>query len=220
MDESEVLQVLQDVGAFRAGHFVFTSGLHASTYINKDAIYPHVAQVSRLCRAMAERFSAEGGSASGGKDLGIEVVIGPAVGAVILSTWTAHHMSEILGREVYGVYADKDGADGFVIRRGYDKLIAGKRALIVEDLTTTGGSIRKVVGAARIAGAEVVGAIAIANRGEVTKEQVGDPNRFEALVNLHLEQWPESECVLCERGIPINADVGHGRDFLKSKGMV
>ncbi len=210
MDESDVLKILQDVGAFRAGHFVFTSGLHADTYINKDAIYPHVAQVSKLCRAMAEKF----------KNDNVEVVIGPAVGAVILSTWTAHHMSEMLGREVYGVYADKNGDEGFVIRRGYDKLIAGKRALIVEDLTTTGGSIRKVVGAARIAGAEVVGAIAIANRGNVTKEAVGDPARFESLVDLELEQWQGSECVLCERGIPVNADVGHGRDFLKSKGML
>ncbi len=210
MDESEVLQVLQDVGAFRTGHFVFTSGLHAGTYINKDAIYPHVSQVSRLCRAMAERF----------KDDNVEVIIGPAVGAVVLSTWTAHHMSEILGREVYGVYADKNGEDGFIIRRGYDKLIAGKRCLIVEDLMTTGGSIRKVIGAARIVGAEVVGAIVICNRGDVTREMVGEPPRLESLVNLQLEQWPEADCVLCERGIPVNADVGHGRDFLKSKGMV
>ena len=100
MNDAEVLQVLQDVGAFRAGHFVFTSGLHASTYINKDAIYPHVKQVSALCLEMAKRFEKEN----------IDAVVGPAVGAVILSTWTAHHLSELLGREIWGVYADKDFA--------------------------------------------------------------------------------------------------------------
>ncbi len=210
MDEGEVLKVLQDVGAFRAGHFVFTSGLHANTYINKDAIYPHAKDVNKLCRAMAEKF----------KDDNVEVVIGPAVGAVILSTWTAYNMSEISGREVFGVFADKDGADGFVIRRGYDKLIVGKRVLIVEDLTTTGASMRKVVEAARAAGAEVVGAIAIANRGEVTREAAGNPARFEALVNIHLEQWPEAECELCKRNIPVNVDVGHGREYLESRGML
>lgn len=210
MDEAEVLQVLQDTGAFRTGHFVFTSDLHASTYINKDAIYPHVAQVSKLCRAMAEKF----------RDDGVEVVLGPAVGAVVLSTWTAHHMGEALGREVYGVYADKNGDDGFIIRRGYDKLIAGKRTLIVEDLMTTGGSVRKVISAARAAGADVVGAIVIANRGGVTKSMVGDPPRLESLVHLDLEQWPADQCVLCQRDIPVNTDVGHGRDFLKSKGML
>ncbi|HEY4487824.1 MAG TPA: phosphoribosyltransferase family protein [Candidatus Paceibacterota bacterium] len=207
MNEDQVLRVLQDVGAFRAGHFAFTSGLHAGTYVNKDAIYPHVNYVSQLCRTMAEKFA----------DDNIEVVIGPAVGAVILSTWTAHHLSELNQREVYGVYADKNDTGGFVIRRGYDKIIAGKRVLIVEDLTTTGGSIRKVVEAARSAGAEVVGAVAICNRGGVTKEAVGDPARFEALVTLHLDQWPAEQCELCHNNIPVNTDIGHGARFLKLK---
>ena len=207
MNEDQVLRVLQDVGAFRAGHFAFTSGLHAGTYVNKDAIYPHVNYVSQLCRTMAEKFA----------DDNIEVVIGPAVGAVILSTWTAHHLSELNQREVYGVYADKNDTGGFVIRRGYDKIIAGKRVLIVEDLTTTGGSIRKVVEAARSAGAEVVGAVAICNRGGATKEAVGDPARFEALVTLHLDQWPAEQCELCHNNIPVNTDIGHGARFLKLK---
>ena len=207
MTEAEALQILQEVGAFRAGHFIFTSGLHADTYVNKDAIYPHVNYVSQLCQAMAERFAAER----------IDVVVGPAIGAVILSTWTAHHMTALSGRDVYGVYADKDEHGGFVIKRGYDKIIAGKRVLIVEDMTTTGGSIKKVVEAARASGATVVGAIVIGNRGGVTKEAVGNPERFESLVNLHLNQWPEENCELCKRGIPVNTDVGHGREFLKKK---
>lgn len=210
MNEDDVLKILQDVGAFRAGHFVFTSGLHASTYINKDAIYPHVEAVSKLCGAFAQKF----------KDDNVDVVIGPAVGAVILSTWTAHHLSRIRKSEVWGLYADKIGNGQLVLRRGYDKLIAGKRALIVEDLTTTGGSVRKVVEAARAAGAEVVGAVAISNRGGVSKEQVGNPPRFEWLVTLELEQWPEADCVLCQRGIPVNTDIGHGADFLRKKGML
>jgi orotate phosphoribosyltransferase len=206
MTEADALQILQDAGAFRAGHFVFTSGLHAGTYVNKDAIYPHVAYVSKLCRAMAERF----------KDDNIEVVIGPAVGAVILSTWTAHHLSEMNGREVYGVYADKDEKGGFVIRRGYDKIIAGKRVLVVEDLTTTGGSVKKVIEAARAAGAIVAGVIVIANR-EVTKEMLANPDRFESLVNLRINQWPAEACELCKRNIPINTDIGHGATFMKEK---
>ena len=207
MDEGEVLKILQDVGAFRAGHFVFTSGLHADTYINKDAIYPHVKQVSQLCREMAKRFEKDD----------IDIVLGPAMGAIILSTWTAHHLSEMRGRDVYGVYADKVENGGLVIRRGYDKLMQGKRVLVVEDLTTTGGSIKKVVEAARGAGATVAGAVAICNRGDVTLAQVGEPSRFESLVTLGLEQWPEAACELCERGIPVNTDVGHGREYMKNK---
>ena len=206
MDEGEVLRVLQDVGAFRAGHFVFTSGLHADTYINKDAIYPHTKAVSQLCKEMAHRFA----------DEHIDVVIGPAYGAIILSTWTAYHLTEMRGRDVYGVYADKVES-GLAIRRGYDKLIAGKRTLVVEDLTTTGGSIKKVIEAARAAGADLVGAVAICNRGDVTKDQIGDPARFEALVNIQLDQWQADECELCANNIPINTDIGHGAEYLKMK---
>lgn len=207
MDEAEVLDLLQKVGAFRAGHFVFTSGLHADTYVNKDALYPYTAETSRLCRAIAERF----------KDAGVEVVIGPAVAAAILAQWTAHHLSELSGRSVAAVYADKDGQGGFIVRRGYDKIASGKKTLVVEDLTTTGGSIKKVVDAVRSAGADIVGAIALCNRGAVSREAVGNPPIFESLLTVHLEQWSEAECDLCKRGIPVNTDVGHGREFLARK---
>ncbi len=206
MNEDEVLTLLQDVGAFRAGHFVFVSGLHADTYVNKNAMYPYTREMSRLCKSIAERFV--------GKNVG--AVVGPATGGIILSQWVAYHLSELEGREVYGAYADKDG-DGFAIKRGYDEIIKGKNVLVVEDLVTTGGSLRKTIGAVRIAGGNVIGAVAVCNRGNVTQEAVGNPPEFISLLTVQLEQWPESSCELCERGIPINTDVGHGKDFLARK---
>ncbi|MDR3571582.1 MAG: phosphoribosyltransferase family protein [Candidatus Pacebacteria bacterium] len=206
MSDSEVLELLQNAGVFRTGHFVFISGKHSETYVNKDALYPYTREISKLCKEMANRFAS----------FNVDAVIGPAVGAAILSQWTAYHLSERLGREVFATYADKDGQGGFIIKRGYDKLIAGKRVLIVEDSVTTGGSMRKVIDVARIAGAEIVGAIAICNRGSVRNEDVGVPH-FESLVTLQLEQWPQDRCELCERGIPVNTDLGHGREFLAHK---
>ena len=207
MTDSRVLDTLQKVGAFRAGHFVFTSGLHANTYINKDAIYPYTAETSSLCRMTAEHFAKSG----------VEVVIGPAIAAAILAQWTAHHLTELTGHEVSAAYADKDGQGGFVIRCGYNQIVKGKKTLIVEDLTTTGGSIRKVVDAVRAAGADVVGAAAICNRGDVTKEMVGNPPEFFSLLTVQLEQWPAETCELCKRGIPINTEVGHGKEFLAAQ---
>lgn len=207
LTEDQVLEILQKVGAFRSGHFVYTSGRHGDSYILKDAMYAYPHETSAVCREMAERFR--------GKD--VEVVIGPAIGAAILAQWTAYHLSEMEGREVYAVYADKDGQGGFVIKRGYDQVLKGKKTLVVEDLTTTGGSIKKVIEAARAVGAELVGAIAICNRGGVTKEMISDPPIFEALVNVDLDSWEENECELCESGIPVNTDVGHGKDFLTKK---
>ena len=177
MTESEVLDLLQKVGAFLTGHFVLTSRRHTDSYLNKDALYPYTHDTSKLCRAMAEQF----------KDKKVDVVVGPAIGAAILSQWVAYHLTEMNGREVYGAYADKDGQGGFILKRGYDQLVKGKRIIVVEDLTTTGGSIKKVVETTRAAGADVIGAMAIVNRGGVTKEAIGDPPIFSSLVELHLE---------------------------------
>ncbi len=203
MDEGKVLEILQKVGAFRSGHFVFVSGLHADTYVNKNAMYPYTHSMSELCKGVAEMF----------KGQQIEAVLGPATGGIILSQWVAYHLSELEGREVYSTYADKDG-DGFVIKRGYDELIKGKKVLVVEDLVTTGGSLKKVVEAARGVGAEVAAAVAVCNRGEVTKEMAGNPPVFTSLLTVHLDQWPAAECELCKQGIPVNTDVGHGKEFL------
>ena len=204
MNESEVLDLLQKVGAFRTGHFVFTHGRHSDSYVNKDALYPYTHDTSQLCKAMAERFI----------DKNVEVVIGPTMGAAILAQLVAFHLTELTSKEVYGVYADKDGQGGFILRRGYDEIVRGKNVLVVEDLTTTGGSIKKVVEVARDAGATVIGAIAIVNRGGVTRAAVGNPPIFLSLVELHLESWDESDCDLCKKGIPVNTDIGHGREFV------
>ncbi|MBP9757272.1 MAG: phosphoribosyltransferase [Candidatus Pacebacteria bacterium] len=206
MDEAGVLDILQKVGAFRAGHFVGVSGLHLDTYVNKNAMYPYTREMSKLCLEIANRF----------KGRNIEAVVGPATGGIILSQWVAYHLSELEGREVYSVYSDKD-ADGFVIKRGYNELIKGKNILVVEDLVTTGGSLRKVIDVARTEGANIIAAVAICNRGAVTREMAGNPPEFMSMLTVELDQWPEGECDLCKRNIPINTDVGHGKDYLAKK---
>jgi len=207
MTEEEVLDLLQNVGAFRSGHFVFTSGRHADSYVNKDALYTHTHDLSNLCRTIAEHVAKKG----------IEVVIGPAVGAAILSQWVAYHLTEMTGKEVYATFADKDGQGGFVIKRGYEKVVVGKKTLVVEDLTTTGGSLKKVVEVAKGAGANVVAAVVVCNRGNVEKKDVGEPPEFISLVKLQLDSWAEKECELCENKIPVNTDIGHGREFLAKR---
>lgn len=209
MNEAEVLDVLERVGAFRAGHFVFTSGRHGDKYINKDALYPFTKETSQLCRAMADLF----------KDLSVDAVVGPAVGAAILSQWTAFHMSDFLRKDVAAVYADKDGQGGFVVRRGYDRIISGRNIIIVEDLLTTGGSVKKTIEAARAVGAKVVGVTAIANRGGVTAADLGlnGDVRFKPLLDVHLESWEEKDCPMCARNVPVAVDVGHGKEFLAKK---
>lgn len=204
MTEQEVLELLNEIGAVITGsHIVYTSGRHGEAYVNKDAIYPHTKVISRLCLVMAEPFTKDG----------VQAVIAPAVGGVILAQWVAYHLTNLTGEEVLGLYADKSD-DGFTIKRGYDKLVTGKKVLVVEDVLTTGGSVRKVIEAVRDHGGQVVGLGAICNRGGVTAADVGGVPKLEALVNVALQSWEKDACPLCQKGVPINTDVGKGREFL------
>ena len=209
MNEQEVLRVLGKVGSVIANsHIVYTSGKHGTAYVNKDAVYPHTKETSDLCRAIAQQFANDG----------VEVVIAPAIGGVILSQWTANHLTELTGSEVLGVYAEKaDSGDAFIIKRGYDKIVAGKNVLVVEDVLTTGGSAKKVVEATRAIGGKVVGLGVLCNRGGITTQDVVDVPKLFALANVKLDAWDEADCPLCAQSVPINTDVGKGREYLARK---
>jgi len=105
----------------------------------------------------------------------------------------------------------------FVIKRGYDKLVAGKKVLIVEDVLTTGGSVKKVVEAVRAIGGEVVAVAALCNRGKVTSQMIGDVPELFSLINLDLQMYDETDCPLCQNNIPVNTNVGKGKEFLAKK---
>lgn len=207
MTEQEILTTLRSVGAIITdSHLVYTSGKHGSMYINKDALYPHTKETSSLCRVIAEHFANDR----------VDVVLAPALGGIILSQWTAYHLSNINNREVLGVYAEK-ADDGFLIKRGYDKLLAGKKILVLEDILTTGGSAKKVVSVARAFGAEIIGVGALCNRGGIIANDLGDVPQLFSLISMNLEAWDEADCPLCKQGLPVNTSVGKGLEFLAKK---
>ncbi|MFA6354980.1 MAG: orotidine-5'-phosphate decarboxylase [Candidatus Paceibacterota bacterium] len=241
---TEIMKIFEDSKAIITGsHIVYTSGKHGEAYVNKDAIYPHTAKVSRLCQFIAEDFENEE----------IDAVVGPVVGGVSLSQWTAHHLSRLQGKEILAISADKyeilsgkqvveemcrfmsieslyekipglqtivdevPGWTDFTIKRGQDRFIPGKRILIVEDILTTGGSVKKVVKIVELLAGEIVGVGALCNRGGVTPEQIGNVPVLKALVNVKLEAFDETDCPYCKEGVPINTSVGKGAEYLKNK---
>ena len=229
MNDQHVQGILSRVGAIITdSHIVYTSGKHGSAYVNKDALYPHTRETSELCLLIAERFA----------DDKIDVVIAPAVGGIIMSQWIAFHLTKITGRDVLGVYAEKEVGSfrhpdsigkldvpikmayeetgRFVIKRGYDKLVKGTNVLVVEDVLTTGESARKVVVAVRAIGGNVIGVGALCNRGNVTSANLSVP-KFFALIDVDMGAWAEEFCPFCKRGDRINTDVGKGRDYLARK---
>src|SRR5438045_2399878 len=110
MKGDDIRQLLIECGGWlEDGHFVGTNGNHMSTYINKDALYPHTEYASKLGEAMASAMAA----------WDPEVVVSPALGGIVLTQWSAHHLSKMLGREVLAVYAEKtDGPEKFAFTRG------------------------------------------------------------------------------------------------------
>jgi orotate phosphoribosyltransferase len=200
----EVAATFKRLGALVVDtHVVLASGRHSDSYVNKDAIYPFPRAVSQLCQSIAEHFS----------DKNIEVVAAPAIGGVILSQWVALALGS-QGASVTAVYAEKDVSSGFLFRRGYGAFLNHKKVLVVEDILTTGGSLKHVIEAVRTAGGDVVGAGALCNRGGVTASQLGNPPELFCLLHLDLQTWPPEDCPLCRKAAPINRSLGKGAGFL------
>lgn len=209
MTGEEIRQLLvQSGGWLQNDHFVGTNGNHMDTYINKDALYPHTDYASKLGQAMAEVMH----------EWQPEVVVSPALGGIVLTQWAAHHVSRLLNKTVLAVYAEKtDGPAKFAFTRGYDKLVTGKTVVVVEDNLTTGGSVRKVVELVRDTGGEVVGVVAMLNRGGVDSAAVGNPPHFEAIIQANLKSWAAEDCKLCADGVPVNVKIGKGKLFVESR---
>jgi len=206
--DNEVIELLKKTGAiYTDGHFVGTSGRHMSLYVNKDALYPHTKETSRI----GELFAIKN------KDLDIDVVAAPALGGIILSTWTAYHLSNIKKKDVLGVYTEKTPDKNQIFTRGYDKLVKGKNVLVIEDNVTTGGSVKKVVQSVQAAGGTVVAVCVMFNRDpdNVTSETIGAP--FSSLAIIKAESWDEKDCPLCKKNVPISTEVGHGKKYLEKK---
>ncbi len=204
----EVVEILKKSGAVVGdSHFVYVSCKHSATYINKDYVYPHTAYVSRIAEIIAEKY----------KDMPVDVVAGPSIGGIILSQWVAHHLSRLTGREILSVYTEKQPDKNQIFTRGYDQYVKGKNVLVVEDIVTTGGSVKKVINSVIGADGKVVAACAIVNKDplHINPEFIGVP--FDYLAIVGMDVYEEKDCPLCKTDVPINTKLGHGKVFLAKK---
>ena len=200
----ETLRLLTEAGAIlEDDHFVYISGDHGSGWIDKDAIYPHTERIERLCRDLAINL----------RGWDVEVVCGPATGGLVVAQWAAHEMGAL------SVFTEHDaaGAAGalrgrFVLRR-FDRVVSGKRVLVVDDIVNTGLSLRQTAEAVRGAGGLVVGAACLVSRGNVDADGLG-AGRFAYLLEYKIPAWPAPGCRLCRDGVPINTRHAHGAEFL------
>ena len=217
MRARDVLTLFNRLNVIVDGHFRFASGMHGGTYINKDALYPYSQETSRLCYEIAKRAFLL---------CDIDCVVGPEKGGIILSQWVGYHLTQKKRQHVLSVFAEKkmhassvlQGASSpdydFIFTRGYADCIAGKNVLIVEDVITTGGSIKKVVNLVRESGGNVSGVAAVCNRGNIYSENIGSPPIFFALLDISLSSWSAEVCPLCAQGMALNTQLGSSKEFV------
>jgi orotate phosphoribosyltransferase len=197
----------------RHDHFVLRSGAHSSDFVNIKGLYPHTGVTKAFCKALAIRIRRELGPSGLATVRG---VLAPAMGGVILCHDVAEWISltsENIDREVLALFAEKDGAGNLQFNRGYDEYISGGNFVVVEDVSTTGGSIVQVIDLAHRHGGEVLLSCSIWDRGG-TGELAGVPHV--SLINRKLPIFTPEECAAtgpCSKGIPINRKHGRGREM-------
>ena len=193
LDQYQVLEMLQNAGAFLEGHFQLSSGRHSNTYINKNALFVNPDTISFLCEALAGKFATHT----------IEVVVGPATGGIILSQWVAFHLSRITGNQVLAVYGEKNSDANFYFARGYPEVLVEKNALIVEDIVTTGNTINKVYELLKRSNANVVGVGCLVNRSG--RENPSAIPNFYALLTHYITKYHQRDCPQCKAKEPISS---------------
>lgn len=183
MTEAEVKELLVKSNAIMDGHFLLTSGLHSPHYVEKFNVLQHPEYTQKLCEAMAEKF----------KDANIETVVGPMTGGILL----AHETGKALGTRA--IFTERVNGK-MTFRRGFS-LHEGERVLIVEDIVTTGGSIKEVIDVVKEHGGIPVAVSMLVDRSG-GKADFGDIP-CEALLHMDVKTYKPEECPLCQQGIPM-----------------
>jgi len=177
----EILKVFKDCGALLEGHFLLSSGLHSSQYLQCALVLQYPPHAETLCSLLSRPFQGEG----------IEVVAAPALGGIIV----AHEVARALGAR--SVFTER--VEGHMaLRRGF-QISPGDRTLVVEYVVTTGVSTREVVGVVEEQGGIVVGVGCLVDRSVGVHFEV----KRHALLQLKIPNYLSEACPLCQQRKPL-----------------
>lgn len=175
LDKDEVLGVFRECGAILEGHFILSSGLRSPVFLQKARVFMYPDKAEKLCRALAEKIRAAGFG-------DVSKVVSPAVGGIIPGYETARHLG------LPAIYTER--VEGrFELRRGFE-LAPGERVIVVEDIVSTGLSIRECIECLRRIGAHVVAAACLIDRSAGAAE-IGVP--LVALTEYKVPAYPADQ---------------------------
>lgn len=179
ISKDKVITIFKETGALLEGHFVLTSGLHSASYFQCAKVFQYPWHAEFLCQEIAAHF----------KDARIDTVVSPAVGGIV----TGQETARLLG--VRSIFTER--VDGrMTLRRGFE-VRPGERILVVEDVTTTGGSVKEVIETMKRAGAVVIAVAAVVDR---SGGSVGFDVPYFSLLQMDVETHSPEACPLCASG--------------------
>lgn len=182
MDRAEMERVFKQTGLMLEGHFLLTSGRHSNRYMQCAKLFQYPEYSEMICQDLARRFAGQK----------IDLVVGPALGGIIMSYEMARQL------KVPNIFAERENGS-MTLRRGFS-IPKGAKVLVVEDVVTTGGSVREVMDIVAAEGAEVIGVCVVVDRSG-GKIEFGVP--FEAAYETEIESYEPSQCPLCEQGLEL-----------------
>jgi orotate phosphoribosyltransferase len=182
VDQNEIFEIFKKSGALLKGHFLLSSGLHSDIYFEKFQVLQHPEYVEILCRRLASLFEGDK----------VELVVGPTTGGVIIAYEVAKNL------KVRSIFAEL-GDEGRIFKRGFT-IKNGERVLIVDDILTTGGSIREVIQLVEKHEGKILGIGILLDRsgGKVKFDYPLRPLAVTAVQNYRPE-----ECPMCKKGEPL-----------------
>ncbi len=180
LSQQRVTEILKQAGVLLEGHFLLTSGRHSNKYLQCARIFRNTEYSEELCSDLAKLYA----------EHNVQLVIGPAMGAVQM----AYEVSRHFACENFFTERDENGV--VTLRRGF-AIEPGQRVLVVEDVVTTGGSVKELIELIQNAGGIVAGVGSIVDRTG-GKIDFGVP--FKAVYSAEVTSWEAEECPLCKAG--------------------
>ena len=182
MDTKVILDIFEKTKLMQKGHFLLTSGRHSDTYMQCARLFEYPDYSQMIAKDIAEAF----------KDDNIDVVIGPAMGGIILS----YEVSRNLG--VRNVFAERvDGS--MTLRRGFE-ILPEHKVLVVEDVVTTGGSVVEVISLVKDIGAKIAGVGLVVDR---SNGKVDFGCKKYAVYTTEVISYEAKDCPICKTDIPL-----------------
>ena len=183
MNQDEILEHFTKAGALLDGHFLLSSGLHSSKYLQCALALELPSDAVRYGQAIAGKLTARG------LINGVETVASPAIGGLVIG----FSVAQALG--IRFIWTERQNGE-MTLRRGFT-LSEGERILVVEDVITTGGSTRECIAALMANGGQGMAAASIIDRSNGAAD-VGVARI--ALASLDVPTWDSSVCPLCSEG--------------------